>query len=239
MSRTLIVVVSLVSACWPVARARSGERAAAATETRPVADASSPIEAVPPLADASVAVAVEAGVDPCQGVGHTEKRADLTCADRKAWFRRIGWSTDCEAAYDATVKPWTAGIEFFPLRARRTLLKVICAPGAYQGYANYFMIDAEDRGAGRLEPLRFRTYESPDGGVLKPIVVTDLWGNETFDEVRKELVVHNRYRGPGDCGTLARYAFPGEQPVLVEMRAHPVCDERETDPDRWPRVKLP
>ena len=104
-----------------------------------------------PLPYASSGIATgDAGADSCDGVVDLEKRETLSCADREAWLSRVRWSTDCEAANQATVRSQTAGLEFFALGSGRKLLKVLCAPGAYQGYANYFLLDGADGGVGRL-----------------------------------------------------------------------------------------
>ena len=188
----------------------------------------------------SAAVTVGAApADPCEGPGDLTKRDDLTCADRKAWYRRIEWSSECEDAYERTAIRGSAGITFHGIGGGRSVLMVVCTLGAYQGYASYFLLDGKHGGAQAFEALRFRSYLSPRDGILKPVVVTDLWGNAEFDDARAELVVHNRYRGPGDCGLLTRYGFPGGHAVVVEVRAHPVCDGKETDPAKWPRVSPP
>jgi hypothetical protein len=177
--------------------------------------------------------------DPCEGPGDLGRRDDLTCADRKAWYRRIGWSSECEKAYDTSAIRDSAGITFHGIGGGRSLLVVVCTLGAYQGYANYFVLGGKHGGARPFEALRFRSYVSPRDGLLNPVVVTDLWGDAEFNDAHEELVVHNRYRGPGDCGLLTRYAFPGGHAVVVEIRAHPVCDGKETDPGKWPRVSPP
>lgn len=55
-----------------------------------------------------------------------------------------------------------------------------------------------------------------------------------FDARTKRLRVLNKFRGPGDCGTLATYGFTDEGARLEELRAKTQCDgEDGGGPDRW------
>jgi hypothetical protein len=209
----------------------------ACARTHALAKGSGPPDAGLPVVDAATA-AVESSVDdPCAGPGDTSKRTDLTCADRKAWYARLGWPSDCEDAY--TPIHGEAAIAFYEVGSARTLLGVECASGAYQGYGVYFLLSEGDASGPVATPLRFRTYKTAKGDAIEPDTVVDLWGTVTFDRARKELIVHRRFRGLGDCGIWARYSFSTGAPVVTEMRAHPACDLKEANPLRWPRIAPP
>jgi hypothetical protein len=176
--------------------------------------------------------------DPCAGPGRLVK-TDLTCADRKRWYAALAWPKDCEEAYDNTAIRGAPAIEFYDVGGGCEVLAVRCTLGAYQGYSHYLRLENTDGGPLKASLLSFRTYDAPREGVLRPTSVTEVWGNAEFDAAKKVLVVHNRYRGPGDCGSLATYAFKDGRPAAVEFRSKNRCDGRGGDPAEWPRIKLP
>lgn len=225
------VVVVMVAGCRSPGAARSGKASPGASTAPPAR----PAPPASPDFDATSAIAT----DPCAGTGDLEKRDDLTCADRKAWYRRIGWSNECEDAYARSLEAMPA-IQFHDLGRGRHALEVTCTLGAYQGYALWFTwTDPADGGPPSFRGLEFPTYEVPDDRHMKAARVIELWGDAEFDADRKELRVVRRFRGHGDCGLLARYAFPDSRPRVVEMRVKNRCDGKIVPPEAWPRVAPP
>lgn len=164
-------------------------------------------------------------------------KADLTLADRAAFRRALGWSDECEAAFDATDRGY-GGIEVDTLAPERYLIGVVCARGAYQGYRVYFFYD-EKRQPPAARALTFEIRESPDERSLVRTSTRELWGLPTFDRRTRQLRVLNKFRGPGDCGTLATYRFVEGVPELSELRAKLACDGKgAAAPQRWPPVPL-
>jgi Protein of unknown function (DUF1176) len=164
-------------------------------------------------------------------------KADLTLADRAAFRRALAWPDDCEAAFDAGNSGY-GGIEVETLAPGRYLIGVVCARGAYQGYRTYYYYD-ETRQPPAARALAFETRESPDERSLVRTTTRELWGLPTFDRRTRQLRVLNKFRGPGDCGTLAIYRFVGGAPELAELRAKLACDGKGAEaPERWPLVPL-
>lgn len=164
-------------------------------------------------------------------------KTDLTLADRAAFRRALGWSDECESAFDATDSGY-GGIEVDTLAPGRYLVGVVCARGAYQGYRVYYFYD-EQRRPPAASALTFEIRESPDERSLVRTTTRELWGLPTFDRRTRQLRVLNKFRGPGDCGTLATYRFVGGVPKLAEMRAKLACDGKgAAAPERWPPVPL-
>ena len=164
------------------------------------------------------------------------KKTNLTPADRRAWRKIIEWPDECEEAYERTMSKEIAGLEFYELTAGQYLVEVVCTTGAYQGYQFYSHLDeTKSPPASRL--LSFPTFESEDDGKPKKRTeIQELWGLATFDAKTKTLQIHNRYRGPGDCGSLATYEFPEGTPRLKEFREKSKCDGNYVEPDKWPRI---
>ncbi len=174
--------------------------------------------------------------DPCAESGDASKKSDLNCADRKAWRVRApnAWSEDCESSYDNTAIRGDPGIEFHAIAPGRWWVGVICTLGAYQGSSNFFLWDEPaDGGAPRATPLEFPVPGEKPGTLTKR---NDISNFADFDPKTKELVVWTRYRGPGDCGSHARYAVRGERVIVRELREQRECNGKNTRPETWPKV---
>lgn len=188
--------------------------------------------------------ATEPRPDVATGTGapaHAPAGAGLTRADRARWRAVVHWPDRCERGFDYP-DPSLGGVDVFPLGAGQSLLQVCCTLGAYQGTYRYYRIDERTSPLAVTE-LVFTTYVSsgsPGPGQLEVDRTAALTGEPRFDAATKQLVVLNRYRGPGDCGMLSTYALEGAQPVLVAVRAQLDCDgpQGTTDPARWPSLQV-
>ena len=166
-------------------------------------------------------------------------KQSVTRDGRKAWREVLGWPASCEEGYDypdATL----GGVAFHALGDDLYLVEVVCTLGAYQGYQRYYLLD-ESGSQPIARALTFVTYEASgkQGQLLKRVQTEELWGSPQFDANNKRLSVMNKFRGSGDCGTLAVYSFAGGEPQLKALRAKTTCDGRGAGtPERWPRVNL-
>jgi hypothetical protein len=169
----------------------------------------------------------------------TMSKENVTRDGRKAWRRVLKWPDSCEEGYDYP-DPALGGVAFHALAKGRYLAEVVCTLGAYQGYQRYYLLD-ESAPQPTARPLTFSTYEATgkQGQALTRTQTEELWGSPEFDPKTRRLKVMNRFRGTGDCGTLAVYAFDSGDPQLQEFRAKTACDGRGAgNPGKWPRVKL-
>jgi hypothetical protein len=165
-------------------------------------------------------------------------RTNLTRADRAAWRRVLGWPADCEEAFTASAAADAPGIEIDPLSPGRSLVEVRCAWGAYQGSQVYYFYDETRKPAGAL-PLTFEVRESPDDRSLVRSETREVSGLPTFDARTGQLSILDKFRGPGDCGTLATYAFVEGTVRLTELRAKVACDgQGAEEPEKWPEIPL-
>lgn len=164
------------------------------------------------------------------------RKTNLTPEDRRAWREVLKWPDDCEEAYAGTMSEETPGLEFYELAAGRYLVEVVCTTGAYQGYQFYSYLDeTKSPPASRL--LTFPSFDSEDEGKPKrKTEIQEMWGMTTFDAKTKLLEIHNKYRGPGDCGSLATYEFRDGSPRLKEFREKSECDGNYVEPREWPRI---
>jgi len=224
LSLVLLLAALSAVACAPqenAGRGNANEAAAAKAETP---TAGKPSQTQTPT------TAARASLPPTEG--------KLTPADRKAWREIIRWPEECEEAFAGTAGRAgdNAGLEFFELGEGRRLVKVLCAGGAYQP-SQVFAIVNEAGATPSAKVLTFDVYESPGDDKLEKTSATELWGLADFDARTKQLKVHNRFRGPGDCGTLSTYGFDAAGPVLKELRADTLCDGKGAEnPERWKKV---
>jgi hypothetical protein len=168
----------------------------------------------------------------------TLKRTGLTRADRKAWQQALGWPADCEEAFQGSAAVDAAGVSLDEISPGRSLVEVRCAWGAYQGSQVYYLYDETRQPAGAL-PLTFEIRESPDDRSLVRGETREVWGLPTFDPRTRELQVLNKFRGPGDCGTLATYRFSDGKARLAKLRAKVACDGQGAEaPEAWPEIPI-
>jgi Protein of unknown function (DUF1176) len=117
-------------------------------------------------------------------------------------------------------------------------VEVVCTRGAYQGFQVYLYFD-EGKTPTAAQLLTFKTYEAEDEHSLTEKQTEELWGTAQFNPRARELTVLNRYRGVGDCGSLATYRFPGGKPELVSFRVKLACDGKGADnPEQWEKKAL-
>ncbi|MBA3242207.1 MAG: DUF1176 domain-containing protein [Acidobacteria bacterium] len=168
--------------------------------------------------------------------GSSLRKSNLSPGDRRAWRGILKWPDECEEAFEQTMGKETAGLEFYELSAGRYLVEIVCTTGAYQGYQFYSYLD-ETKSPPAARLLTFETYESQDEDKLQKTEKQEMWGLPEFDAKTKRLRILNKYRGPGDCGSLARYEFPEGSPVLKEFREKSKCDGKGAgNPEKWQRI---
>jgi hypothetical protein len=174
--------------------------------------------------------------------GAYPKKTEPTIEDRRAWREILKWPDDCEDAHAATFGAGDGqivGLEFYELEEKKYLVEVLCASGAYQGSQVYaFLDETKSPPAGKL--LTFQTYESQEHDKLDKIETQELTGLPTFDAKTKRLTVLNKFRGPGDCGSLATFGFADGAAELKEFRAKTKCDGKGAgNPEQWKKIALP
>ncbi|MCA1591266.1 MAG: DUF1176 domain-containing protein [Acidobacteria bacterium] len=163
-------------------------------------------------------------------------KTNLTGKDRRAWRAVLKWPDDCEDAFERTMDRETAGLEFYELASGRYLVEIKCTNGAYQGYQFYSYLD-ETKSPPAAKLLTFTTYESEDDDKSEKKKVEEVWGLPDFDAKAKSLKILNKYRGPGDCGSLATYEFREGVPSLKEFRLKSKCDGKGGGhPERWEKI---
>ncbi|MGH8615958.1 MAG: DUF1176 domain-containing protein [Gammaproteobacteria bacterium] len=152
---------------------------------------------------------------------------------RQSWRAVLDWPDSCEQGFDRFDPGWN-GVQLYTLRTT-FLVEVTCTRGAYQGSQIYYHVDQDPR-ARRIQPIRFRTFEVPSADAADVIAREDieLWGSPEFRAETGELVVFNKFRGLGDCGSLSTYKLDGARARLQSFKLKAHCDgEGANKPESW------
>src|SRR5829696_3764177 len=168
------------------------------------------------------------------------KKTDLTVADREAWQQVLRWPADMEEQWRrsrTTNDREQAGLVFHKLGRGNYLVVIEVHESAYQ--PRYLFMHYAESGKSRL--LKLKTYERDDeSGVISTQLRSEVEGIPAFDAARKQLVLHIKGRGTGDCGSLVRYNIMPARAIPTEARVHACYDDYSlgvTDPKRWAKVK--
>lgn len=171
------------------------------------------------------------------------KKTDLTVADREAWQQVLHWPIDLEDQWRrsrTTNEPAQSGLVFHSLGRGNYLVQIEVQESSYQ--PRYLFMYYSESGKAPSRILKLKTYEGDDDNVNKisTKLLAEIEGIPSFDSAKKQLVVHTKGRGTGDCGLLVRYEITPTRAIPTEARVHACFDDYSlgiTDPYRWRRVK--
>jgi hypothetical protein len=225
MKSTLLATLAAIAACRPSSLVSPDSPTPLSMSATPVADA----VVAPPVPRATTKIdSSPRGPLP---------KSNLTLAGRRSWRSALRWPDTCEAAHDATAIADGAAMSFHPLADGTYVVQVDCALGAYQGYAGLYALD-DRRGSIRADAIALPSVESPSEAKLAALETEEPWGSFAWSSAG-ELTIHNRFRGPGDCGTWTRFRFEKGRAVRLACRAKLACDgDGPFDPEKWPACSL-
>jgi hypothetical protein len=171
------------------------------------------------------------------------KKTDLTVADREAWQKVLNWPVELEQQWRrsrTTNEPAQSGLVFHSLGQGNYLVQIEVQESSYQPRYLFMYYSESSKAPSRV--LKLKTYEGDDDDVNKisTKLLAEVEGVPSFDAAKKQLVVHTKGRGTGDCGSLVRYEITPARAIPTEARVHACFDDYSlgiTDPHRWRRVK--
>lgn len=115
-----------------------------------------------------------------------------------------------------------------PLDSNHVLYVVPCWSGAYNIFSRIYLYDARYPNA--VKPELFATYGDHTGWYGSAHLV-----NADYDQRTKTLTAFEKYRGPGDCGSMAEYRWTENVLRLMTYRHWGKCDGSR-GPDEWPVI---
>jgi hypothetical protein len=171
------------------------------------------------------------------------KKTDLTVTDREAWQKILHWPAELEDQWRrsrTTNEPAQSGLVFHSLGRGNYLVQIEVQESSYQPRYLFMYYSESSKAPARI--LKLKTYEGDDDDVNKisTKLTAEVEGIPSFDSAKKQLVVHTKGRGTGDCGSLVRYEITPTRAIPSEARVHACFDDYSlgiTDPYRWRRVK--
>ncbi len=171
----------------------------------------------------------------------TAKKTELTVADREAWQKVLRWPVELEEQWRrsrTTTDREQSGLVFHSLGYGNYLVAVEVHESAYQ--PRYIFMHYSESGKTPARLLEVKTYKRDKEGAISTKVSAEVEAVATFDTTKKQLVLHTKERGTGDCGSLASYNITATRAVPAEVRAHACFNDYSlgvTDPKRWAKVK--
>jgi hypothetical protein len=158
-------------------------------------------------------------------------RADLSLSDRASWRPILGWSDECESAFQTSHAGNDPGVVFHELAPRLAVVEVLCAAGSYQASSTLVRLD-ERRSVPEATVLRFPVYEAQNNAPFKRMEATEIWGAVSIDPAKSVMTVLNLARQTGDCGVWTRYDIGGDAPAVMDAQARLPCPPRARPPVR-------
>lgn len=172
-------------------------------------------------------------------------KTDLTVTDREAWQKILHWPMEFEDQWRRSRTSndrEQSGLVFHSLGKGNYLVRIEVQESSYQPRYLFMYYSESSKSPARI--LKLKTYEGDDDDVNKisTKLISEVEGIPSFDAAKKQLVVHTKGRGTGDCGSLVRYEITRTRAIPIEARVHACFDDYSlgiTDPYRWRRLKRP
>lgn len=115
------------------------------------------------------------------------------------------------------------GSQVYKLGDRQYLVKLQCFLAAYQG--NYaFVLYTKSSPRLHIQPLLLSTFTRDMAGNLVRLESTTVAGLPAFDPKQKVLTLSTKFRGIGDCGSVAKYKLVQNELRLTEFKVKYQCD---------------
>jgi hypothetical protein len=141
----------------------------------------------------------------------------------------------CEGELDKSASEQFSSV--YPIDHNRYLVQLLCFMGAYQGNYRYFIYEKQaDSGSVSVKPLGLERYEPDDSGKISQTLEDNVGGSPDYNSGQKILSVMTKYRGLGDCGSLAHYQWDSNQFKVVEYRVKEKCDGKYVEPEQYAQV---
>ncbi|ACK69914.1 putative lipoprotein [Gloeothece citriformis PCC 7424] len=139
----------------------------------------------------------------------------------------------CEGQIDATVSDSNSSI--YPINQKQYLVEFLCFLGAYQGNYEYFLYE-NTASKPKITPLSLPIFELDQSGKITKSDTRSIGGLPEYNPEQQTLTVVTKYRGLGDCGSLAKYQWEEKQFKIVEYRIKRSCDGTYLEPEQYSRV---
>lgn len=139
----------------------------------------------------------------------------------------------CEPTLDPQYSQQSS--EVYPVGEGKYLVKLSCFLAAYQEGFEFWLYE-KTAGGVDVQPLTLTRFNAANGGKPNPDEIRTLGGTTSYDTANKAVTIFTKFRGVGDCGSLARYKFENNSLDLVSYKAKYDCDGNYVDPEQYPQI---
>lgn len=139
----------------------------------------------------------------------------------------------CEPTLDPEYSQQSS--EVYPVGDSKYLVKASCFLAAYQEGFEFWLYEKNPQGID-VKPLTVTRFNAAGGGKPNPDEIRTLGGMTTYDPANETVTIFTKFRGVGDCGSLARYQFENNSLDLVSYKAKYDCDGNYVAPEQYPQV---
>lgn len=125
--------------------------------------------------------------------------------------------------------------QVFALDAETYLVHLQCSLAAYQASFEFLTYQKTALG-GKFTPMTLTVFNDNPSGKPTQENVRTLGGMPTYHPETRSLTIFTKFRGLGDCGSLANYELKDGQFQLVKYQAKFACDGNGIDPQQYPQI---
>ncbi len=169
----------------------------------------------------------------------SNKKTDLTKADRTRWFNTLKWYEE-DYLLDRAELFENAGFTFYKLDKSTYFVQIIGSTAAYQRQYIYAILDESNLNKPKVKLLKFTEYYFDENNIIQKESSIYVTGISTFDIKEKTLEVFYKGAGTGYCGSLTTYKIENKQVKTIKAKLRN-CDESATNvppPEKWNKIKL-
>ncbi len=125
--------------------------------------------------------------------------------------------------------------QVFALDAETYLVHLYCSLAAYQAIFEFLTYQKTASGS-EFTPLTLTIFKENESGTITEENIRPLGGMPNYNPATGSLTIFTRFRGLGDCGSLANYQLEDGEFQLVKYQAKFACDGNAIDPETYPQI---
>lgn len=139
----------------------------------------------------------------------------------------------CEGQIDVSVSDKNSSI--YQINKQKYLVEFLCFLGAYQGNYEYFLYE-NTISKPKITPLSLLVFEVDQSGKITKNNTRSIGGIPDYNPEQQTLTIVTKYRGLGDCGSLAKYQWQEKEFKILEYRVKATCDGTYLEPEQYSRI---
>lgn len=139
----------------------------------------------------------------------------------------------CDEVFDRDYSQ--SASQVFSLDEQTYLMQVGCFSAAYQANFEFWQYEKTESGV-TFTPLMLTSFNQNSSGDPIREETKTLAGLATYSPATRSLNIFTKFRGIGDCGSMADYQLKNGKFELVKYQAKFDCDGNYVEPDDYPQI---